>query len=57
MYEDVPVVLYLQFSKKRSFFFGSKRMADPALIGYVRAFISVDVLLCIPWICVDPLSL
>ena len=48
---------YIYKLAKRGVIIGSKRMADPALIGYVGVFSSVDVLLCILWTCVDPLSL
>ena len=47
---------YIYTSAKRGVSTSSKRMADPALIGYVGAFVSIDVLLCLLWTCIDPLK-
>ena len=46
---------YIYSLAKRGICVSSKRMADPALIGYVGAFASIDVLLCLLWTCIDPL--
>ena len=41
-------------STKRVVRLKSKKITDTALIGYVGGFVSVDVLLCLLWICTDP---
>ena len=45
---------YIYTSAKRGAHINSKRVADHALIGYVGAFTSVDVLLSLLWSCIDP---
>ena len=47
--------MYYIYSLAKRVCVGSKKMADPALCGYVGAFVSVVVLLCLLWTCVDPL--
>ena len=47
---------YIYSLAKRGIYTSSKRMADPALIGYVGAFASVDVLVCLFWTFLDPLT-
>ena len=46
---------YIYSVAKRGIFDSSKRMADPALFGYVGTFVSVDALLCLLWAFIDPL--
>ena len=47
--------LYIIFSSaKRVVCLKSKKIADTALIGYVGTFTSVEVFLCLLWICTDP---
>ena len=47
---------YIYSLAKRGIHSSSKRMTDPALIGYVGIFVSVDALMCLLWTCIDPLT-
>ena len=47
---------YIHNLAKRGVAVSSKRMADPALCGYVVAIASAEVLFCLLWTCIDPLK-